>query len=101
MLQMCEKKKIRVAIFGGCLGSILMSWRDERKRSRENYHCDTNAMHYSSKQAAVSAATFHIACILRGYTAILKYLLLMTCLHRMVKPARCSSYLQMPGADTA
>jgi len=42
-------------------------------------------MYYSSKTAVVSAATFHIAYILKGYTAILKYLLLLICLHRKVK----------------
>lgn len=90
-------KNIWMIIFGGWLCSVLMSWRDERKCSREHYHYDTNATYYSSKLAPVSAVTLHITCILREYTAILKYLLLLICLHSRVKTARCSSKLQMPG----
>lgn len=80
---------------------VLMSWRHERKCYRELYHCDTNAMYCSSKPAAESAVTSHLVCMLRGYTAILKYLLLLICLHRKVKPARYSSYLQIPRADNS
>lgn len=78
-----------------------MSWRHERKRYRELHHCDTNAMYCSSKPAAESAVTSHIVCMPSGYTAILKYPLLLICQHRKVKTARCSSYLQIPRADNS
>lgn len=69
-----------------------MSWGAERKCFEEHYQCDTKSMHYSLKPAAVPAVTSRIA-------AILKYLQLLICLNRKVKTARCSTYLQMPGAD--
>lgn len=78
-----------------------MSWRAERKCFKEHYHCDTKSIQYSLKPAAVPAVTSHITCIPRGCTAILKYLQLLIsaiCLNRKVKTARCSTYLQMPGA---